>query len=130
VVLGPLKPWRALVEINDSPLAIRLSGLLERKRSAAAVGAEYLRHDTGDVSRSALLEAITSGHPEGREAMIAASPSELRELVFARVRRDFDEDLTVNLRGWIVSRTEARLCALTALTERAVLERSGQRPRW
>jgi len=118
LALTPLKPWRALVEISDSPLAARLSGLLEHDQSAAAVGAEYLGQlPHGEATRTALVDAIISGLPGGRRAIVEASASELRELLFDIVRRDFDEEVTVNLRGWIVSCTEARLCGLSALEQ-------------
>jgi hypothetical protein len=32
-----------------------------------------------------------------------------------RIRQDFVEEKVVKLQGWILSATEARLCALTAL---------------
>lgn len=118
LALAPLRPWRALVEITTPPLGVRLTGLLEHRRSARIVGREYLlRRTSDDGSARALVEAITSGLPGGRDAASAASRSELQELLAARVEKDFDDELTVNLRGWIVSRTEARLCALAALEE-------------
>jgi hypothetical protein len=111
----PLRPWRALIELTTPRLGLRLTELLEHRGSARVVGREYLRGTSGNPSARDLVDAISSGLPGGREAASAASRSELQEMLAARVRKDFDEELTVNLRGWIVSRTEARLCALTAL---------------
>jgi hypothetical protein len=121
-----LRPWRALVEVTTPPLTARLTGLLEHPRSARVVGLEYLRGRSSEASSGVLLRAIVQGLPGGQARAKAASRSELQELVATRVRRDFDDELTVNLRGWIVSRTEARLCALVAL-QRGAGGRSARR---
>ena len=125
--LVPLRPWRALIELTTPPLGLRLTELLEHRGSARVVGREYLRGASGGLSARDLVDAITSGLPGGREAASAASRSELQQLLAARVRKDFEDELTVNLRGWIVSRTEARLCALTAL-QGPMAPRSASRP--
>jgi hypothetical protein len=123
----PLRPWRALIEVTTPPLGVRLTELLGRRDSARVVGREYLRSTSGGLSSRELVDAITSELPGGREAASAASRSELHEMLAARVRKDFEDELTVNLRGWIVSRTEARLCALTAL-QGPMAPRSTPRP--
>jgi hypothetical protein len=41
-------------------------------------------------------------------------PGAIRAIVRA-VRRDFEEGRSVQVEGWILSRTEAELCALTLL---------------
>jgi hypothetical protein len=115
VALVPLRPWRALIEFTTPPLGLRLIELLEHRGSARVVGREYLRGTSGEASPRDLVDAIASDLPGGREAASAASRPELQQMLAARVRKDFADELTVNLRGWIVSRTEARLCALAAL---------------
>jgi hypothetical protein len=42
---------------------------------------------------------------------------DLRSAIATRLRRDFEERDTVRLHGWVLGRTEARLCALCALLE-------------
>jgi hypothetical protein len=43
---------------------------------------------------------------------------DVRHAVTGRVQEDFREGRVVRLRGWLVSLTEARLCALVALGNR------------
>ena len=38
-----------------------------------------------------------------------------REILLQQIREDFEQECTVNIEGWILSQTEAHLCALTAL---------------
>lgn len=124
LALAKVAPWRALVEIVDQPVATRLASLLEHRRSAAVVGAEYLRGRRAGIDARRIAAAILRDLPENSARAAPASSGELKELVAARVQRDFEERNTVELRGWITSRTEARLCALVALEdERRRLDR-------
>jgi hypothetical protein len=112
----PLRPWGALVQIEGSasPHA-RLSGLLEHPASARVIGREYLRQARGRPTPRALVESIVTDLPDGARTLRSASDRELRRLLTLRTRRDFEEDRTVALQGWIVSLTEARLFALATL---------------
>ncbi len=117
-LMARLAPWRALVEVVESPLAVRLPGLLEHRSSATAVGREYLRAVPAERGTGSLVTAIVSRLGEQRTGAQVASRAELQAMVADGVRNDFDAGLTLRLQGWIVSRTEARICALAALRER------------
>jgi hypothetical protein len=100
------------------------SGPIDR---AAATGAGYFG-DQGDAVRAvgeAYLRLL--GRDTTRESVVAAArgaldaidrsrdqPGAIRALVRA-VRDDFERGRSVQLEGWILSRTEAELCALTLL---------------
>jgi hypothetical protein len=114
VAVAPLRPWRALVRVSTPPLAVRLADLLEHRESAIAVGREYMAVSKTERTTEALLAELTAALPGGADAAKHASQAELRGMLAARIRRDFEDDVTVSLRGWIVSRTEGRLCALAA----------------
>jgi len=80
--------------------------------AARAIGEAYLRHLQVEPTRVAILE-----HSAGALKVLAGARNQkaaLTELVSA-VRRDFQEGSVVSLEGWVVSRTEAELCALTLL---------------
>ena len=111
---GVLVPTRAAAQ----------SGQVDR---AATIGAGYFG-DQGDAVRAvgeAYLRQL--GRDTTRESVVAAArgaldvidrsrdqPGATRALVRA-VRDDFERGRTVQLDGWIVSRTEAEICALTLL---------------
>ncbi|CAN5149021.1 hypothetical protein BH20ACT13_BH20ACT13_10770 [soil metagenome] len=114
--LAPFRPWRVLIEtLPRESLASRLTGLLSNLESARVVGREYVRVASPEATSQRLVDAVAAGVPGGRDVIRAASNGDLRRLILARVRQDFDDDDVVTLDGWIVSRTEGRLCAL-ALT--------------
>jgi hypothetical protein len=114
--LLPLRPWRALVQIEGSASpGARLSGLLEHRDSARVIGREYLRRIGGRPTTRALVDSITSGLPRRGRSLGAATDDELRGMLAVQIRRDFGEERTIALQGWIVSLTEARLCALAAV---------------
>jgi hypothetical protein len=77
-----------------------------------AVGEAYLRQLGRDTTRESVvaaargaLEAINGSRDQ---------PGAIRALVRA-VRDDFERGQTVQVEGWILSRTEAEICALTLL---------------
>jgi hypothetical protein len=62
-----------------------------------------------------LLDRIAADLPEGRRTIRDASDEDLRQLLAASIRSDFEDDRIVEVDGWVLSPTEARLYALTTL---------------
>jgi hypothetical protein len=85
-----------------SPAGDLVAALFSDLESAMAVGAGCLRSLPGaPPTPAAMLEAIGAYH----------SPARLR----AQIRRDFATGDMVEVGGWLLSATEARLYALAAL---------------
>jgi hypothetical protein len=105
--------WPNLQGWPSTP-AERLAGLLRHTASARVIGSAYLRSAPSEARARSLVEAIAAGL-DGGSAALRSADGELRGLLARRIARDFEEDATVCLNGWVVSRTEARLCALAAL---------------
>jgi hypothetical protein len=129
----PIRPWAVLTdptaEVGDS-LAGRLADLFRQPDSARIVGLEFLRVTPSERTTGALVAAVASGLPGGIAALDdPIDPEDLRGLLQERIRQDFAEDAIVELRGWIVSRTEARLCGIVAIgRDRAGSEPTGPGP--
>lgn len=114
--LVPLRPWRALVEMAPPPSArARLAGVLGNRDSARAVGREYLR--IAPAAPAELTAAISAQLDGGGTPLERADDGELRGALARCVREDFDGGTVVTIGGWVLARTEARLCALTALDD-------------
>ena len=96
----------------------RLAALLEGE-SARAVGREYLRAFPAEASSRVLTARVAERLPGGSPVLATASDGRLRELLLDATSADFGELETVELRGWVLARTEARLCALAALRRRS-----------
>jgi hypothetical protein len=115
VALAPLKPWRAIVEVTGTRTpAARLAGLLAHRDSARSLGRAALGALPGATAPPALAAAVLAGLPGGQAKLATTSDDELRRLIAVRVREDFDSDDVVQVDGWILSCTEARLCALAS----------------
>jgi hypothetical protein len=110
------EPWRAVVAVRARSDAEHLVSALDHLESARVVGRAYLREHPRERSVAGLVDGITSDLPGGRATVGGASEAELRLAVSASIRNDFARETSVRVQGWILSRTEARLYALAALT--------------
>ena len=122
--------WQALSACAAGvmvPVRVASGGQSGQVDRAATMGAGYFG-DQGDGVRAvgeAYLQSL--GRDTTRESVVAAArgaleaidrsrdqPGAIRALVRA-VRDDFERGRSVQLEGWILSRTEAEICALTLL---------------
>jgi hypothetical protein len=80
--------------------------------AARAIGEAYVRQLGLDTSAESIRKASL-----GALEVIERSSSQQNAIsaLGLAVRRDFQQGRSVQLEGWIVSRTEAELCALTLL---------------
>lgn len=96
----------------------RLAGLLNRE-SARVIGRAYLQVTPGEASAVVLTTRLAEQLPGGLQHLKTADDDRLRELLRGGIAEDFWDLRIVELHGWVFARTEARLCALTALRERS-----------
>jgi hypothetical protein len=97
------------------PLASKLNGFFHDKDSARVVGREYLRIKPVEADTLKLTELICAGRQDRYAELSHSGMVKLRRMLLHQQREDFDKGRIVNVQGWILSETEARLCALTAL---------------
>jgi len=116
---GLARPARALAKLGEArapnSLVSKLAGFFSHKESAALVGREYLRCAPGEADARLLEDLICSFQDKRRAELADADTAKLRELLLLRQRQDFEEGRIVHVHGWILSETEARLCALADL---------------
>jgi hypothetical protein len=82
--------------------------------TARMIGVRYLAeaaHECDAAVLAAELPAGCAAPPTSRHEL-----EDIRKIVDAQRERDFATGDTVIIDGWILARTEARLCALTVLT--------------
>lgn len=92
-------------------LADALTDLIRHPASAAIVGAAWLAEYGEGISAADLARQLDERLDFARTApRNGVTASDLVELI----RADFVSGDVVNLQGWILSRTEARICALYA----------------
>jgi hypothetical protein len=108
--LGRSFGFAAVPEADEKAAAASLLDALFRDRaSARAIGRSYLAlaAPPEEQSIAGLLRAL---FPAG-----VGDARALESHVAAAVRRDFAAGRVVTIGGWMLCRTEARLCALAAL---------------
>ena len=92
---------------GDPDLSAAIDGLISQRNSAALIGEAYLTQFDDERSADILLRKI-------RESLLADTQCIDEHTLLGRIRVDFERGDIVNLHGWLLSRTEARLCALYA----------------
>tara|TARA_B100000315_G_C14582909_1_gene591435 strand:- start:2493 stop:2915 length:423 start_codon:yes stop_codon:yes gene_type:complete len=109
-----LNKWMGQETFSDvNPLVHDLACIFSHQESAAVVGEEYLRISPGEADPDQLLDLICCHQAEKRMQLLKAVQKERLELLKRQVRQDFEENRTVYVKRWLLSITEARLCALT-----------------
>lgn len=99
---------RSIWQDGEGSLHGRLAALFHHQASARAIGRRYLQQHPLETNARHLLVGID-------DRLRTAGDGELVFALQQRIRQDFVEERVVKLEGWILSVTEARLCALTEL---------------
>ncbi|MDB5409507.1 MAG: hypothetical protein JWL84_4419 [Rhodospirillales bacterium] len=113
-----LSPVTALARLPrvvdpDARLLARLVAFFGEPESAAVLGAAYLRQAPGEATPESLVAGLFPGVTSS--ALERWSDAALRSALAQRLAEDFAQSRTVILRGWVLSRSEARLFAAAAL---------------
>ena len=112
-------PWLARASDTFSTPRARLSAqlaeILAARSSAAVVGLAYLDVCPAERHPDLLGDLIAADLDIGGLPLQSVGAERIRALAGEQVQRDFALGRTVEIDGWVLSRTEARLCALAAL---------------
>lgn len=93
----------------------RLARAFASPESAAELGHAYLATVPAERSRALLVDRIAAALPNGYSVVHTGDDATLLSLLAQRFQDDFKAGDTVTVDGWVVSRTQARLCGLAAL---------------
>ena len=74
-----------------------------------------MRVAPAEASERVLTSRLLGALAPGRGTLHRATDRELRQVMARAAKQDFRDGRTTHLDGWVVSLTEARLCALTTL---------------
>jgi hypothetical protein len=109
----PALAWRQSAARPDR--AERLLTALGRPESAAVVGRRYLAAHPQEADRASLAAQLDADlRCQDCDPLQADRPA-LRAGLSRQIRIDFARSRVVRVEGWVLSVTEARLCALAAL---------------
>ena len=96
-------------------LANRLLGGLKYKNSARKIGYEYLKVMPYEANINILLNHLCETSGEQEHTLKNASAEVIKTILRKKSGDDFRSEQVVSVRGWVLSKTEARLCALAVL---------------
>jgi hypothetical protein len=96
-------------------LSSKLANFFHNKESARAIGLAYLRTVPEEANARQLTHFICSSWEQRYDEMVHADAAKIKTILLRQQREDFEKGRIVDLQGWILSETEARLCALAAL---------------
>jgi hypothetical protein len=100
-------------------LQVGLAACLADAEAARSIGeAVLLAYGPSLPSAADLTEQLAGAARSEWQAQAATDPAGLFERVHAQHVADFDADRLFRVRGWLLSQTEARLCALVARRSR------------
>ena len=97
-------------------LVKKITGFYSHKEDAAIIGVEYLRSALEEVDMHKLIDLICPSDSNKYRQLADANSDEAHTIIVGWQREDFEHGRIVNVSGWLLSETEARACALTALT--------------
>jgi hypothetical protein len=110
LVLGGLaQAFRWPRVISTADVARRVAALFGDLSGARTLGSQYLKAHTEEADLAILLDLL------GAESD-AIEPEALRRKIAQRLAGDFLAGRIVHVDGWVLARTEARACAIAALT--------------
>ena len=109
VVVGSSGLWTLIERLSEADAASLLRGLITDRDGAARLGRSYLDAHPTQARRAVLVRDLV-GPTE------PASAADASREVATRIRNDYAARSTVVVDGWVLSRTEARLYALVALS--------------
>jgi len=100
---------------SSDPLLMALANFFVHKESAKVIGRAYLQRVPEESEVSRLVAGICSLQVEQHTECAKAAPKRYRDLLLQQQQQDFEHGRVVSVAGWILSQTEARLCALATL---------------
>jgi hypothetical protein len=97
-------------------LAKKIGEFYAHKEDAAIIGGEYLKSTVEEFNINKLTELICPTGSYKNKQLASANSNEAHDIIVGWQREDFEHGRIVNVAGWLLSETEARVCALTTLT--------------
>jgi hypothetical protein len=104
------------VQLIPLPPPFRLRDVFGHQRqSALVIGRHYLDQCPAEADSNKLVDTLL-GEAGSKQHGEAPSAGDLLTFFQEKLAEDFDQGNTVMIGGWVLSKTEARLCALMVIS--------------
>jgi hypothetical protein len=118
--LARIRPLESTLTTSEDPvgwatLRSHMVRYFTDRQSAGKIGAAYLTTAPGEADPWTLVTAISATVSGGWRGLALVDRAKFRRLVAAEQRGDFERGRTVVIDGWVLSLTEARLAAISAI---------------
>lgn len=115
-----LKPDLLLSELGkkseSNQILSKLTNFFQKKESAKLVGNEYLKLVPEEAEIGLLVNLLCNKNKKVYSNIQRENSEKVKEILLRQHQKDLEKGRIVILSGWILSETEARLCALIAMT--------------
>ena len=108
-----LRPFLDGAPAEGRSLPDKLAGLFGDAAGREAVGRAYLDGAPEEAGAAILVRRILEAGELSPETVRGASRTLLRDALVRQIRDDYRAGRMVQVDGWLLSATEARLCALS-----------------
>ena len=109
-----LKALGGPVAAGPADAATRLRAVVGDPGSGRLVGEAYLSAHPAEAAPEWLPRALLRSIALDEGSLSAEDDASLRARIAQQIRKDFAQGDVASVRGWVLSRTEARLCGLWA----------------
>jgi hypothetical protein len=113
------RPTFTLAKFTDSgthtTFVSILADFFDNKTSARIVGNEYLRYHPAEADADWLADQIFRDDIDNRIEYLRSGRADRKELIKRMIHEDFKLGRIVHVRNWMLSQTEAHLCAIAVL---------------
>lgn len=114
LVLAGAAATRLACSVGGDPLLAAVTAFFDEPERAARIGAAWLAEGPAAVAGDALPAALFGDDLAAARELATRDPAALHAQLRARHQSDFAADRTTQVAGFVLSLTEARLCALVS----------------
>ncbi len=115
--VGPGLASALLACARDGALGSRLALFFADRKAASAVGEEILKRRDEPPGAAELVELLAGDQSTQWNEWATSDPARLAAALREQHRLDFDKERFEVVNGWVLSRTEALLCALASVSD-------------
>ena len=109
--------YNAAIQSDDTTMKQVVAKLVKAAfidpSSGVKLGSAYLHMCPHECKLNTLVKAIISENTELEHIIYINKLANIQEVLKHQIKKEFENGKVVNIDGWVISRTEARLSALT-----------------